>query len=312
MFRPFAIDVATTPLNVQQSSNAFLRWHSEIVPTDAGHDVDVPKGSPWQTVFESIAFHAHRFGLPVEVRRFSFSATASIGRGKGPQVSHQLHFLSTSPDGSAEPAALGFVTDIDAVQATLTYPAQLHQTCASNERLKRGLRVSRFFALVAESGELDGIANSFQREWLARAYLSAVTTEALRSGRSLLESAADVRLGRAALTVPAALQLIFRWDEPNGADDDSDSTPHVGDQPRRLRELLDLLDHSPVPAAVHAAARPLFTEPDEEWEPWLRAASRQLSARPWSKRPTASVQNGARCPTRRVGGQKRLWRLSTK
>src|SRR6202030_1952859 len=38
--RPYAINVSIPPKDVQQSSNSFLIWHTEIVPTDEGHQID--------------------------------------------------------------------------------------------------------------------------------------------------------------------------------------------------------------------------------------------------------------------------------
>src|SRR5262249_3059496 len=40
VFRPHAMNVSVTPLDVQQSSNAFLEWHAEVMPSGQGHEVD--------------------------------------------------------------------------------------------------------------------------------------------------------------------------------------------------------------------------------------------------------------------------------
>ena len=45
VFRPYAIDVDQAPPDVQQSSNSFPEWRSEIIPTSAGHEIDLPHGS---------------------------------------------------------------------------------------------------------------------------------------------------------------------------------------------------------------------------------------------------------------------------
>src|SRR5205085_6450866 len=147
VFRPHAIDVSLTPLNVQQSSNSFLQWATEIAPTAAGHDLDIPSGSRWLEVLLSVSMHSHHLGLPIETRRFAVGANASVGRGQGQPVAQSLQFVCTSADGVTEPAAIGFVADVDAIQVTFAYPSNLHALCMADERLVRGLRAARFLEL---------------------------------------------------------------------------------------------------------------------------------------------------------------------
>jgi hypothetical protein len=60
-------------------------------------------------------------------------------------------------------------------------------------------------------------------------------------------------------------------DEDSDSADAQDST--TGDEntiPRRLQELLEILDHQPALHALHQAAQALWGRPDGTWELWLR------------------------------------------
>lgn len=274
VFRPHALDVAVTPLNVQQSSNAFLRWHVEIVPAGQGHEVNVPERSPWTAILRPFRFHAHHLGLPLEVRRFATGADASIGRGTQQQVERALTFVCARSDGTTERAALGFVADVDGVQIQFVFPHSLCELCARNERLLRSLRPARFKDLVRTTQLLNGIANGFQRDWLAQAYLSAVTAEALRTGCSLEEAEAAVRARTARTTIAEVLQTILQaaTDGDSDSNDSEDGSTNDDDAvPRRLQELLDLLNLAQTSAALHEAARVLWDPLNADWEGWLRA-----------------------------------------
>ena len=268
-FRPHAIDVALTPPSVQQSSNSFLHWNTQIVTTDRGHELDIPEGCRWLGVLRSISVHTHHLGLPVEVRRFSLGASASIGRGRGAQVSCELSFVCPDSTGNQIPAAVGFVGDADGIEVQFEYPARLHELCLRNERLARGLRPARFRDLVRAALNLNGIANDFQRDWLAQGYISAMSAEALRTSATLQEAESALHLGNSSTTTREVLETILQWSE---AEDALDGLNHAGDDdlPRRLQELLDLLDLAATREVLHQAARVLWEGINDDWEPWLR------------------------------------------
>jgi len=265
-----AIDVALTPPSVQQSSNSFLEWHAEIIPTAAGQAVDIPDGSPWQEILKSILVHSHNLGLPLEVRRFAVGATASVGWGTGPQVVSDLKFVWNSREDTTEPAGVGFVGDLDGIQVVFQYPGKLHQLCKRDDRLVRGLRTARFRDLVRTTPALNGLANDFQREWLAQVYVSTVSATALLESMSIEQAADAVHQGTSKTTTKEVLETILQW-----SDDDSDSDGNVqcADDavPRRLKELSDLLDHTSSKEALHQAIGALWHDIDEDWEFWLRA-----------------------------------------
>src|SRR5262249_46745351 len=111
VFRPYAIDVTTPPAIVQQSSNAFMLWHTLVVPTQEGHEVDLPDGTGWAAMLEPLRFHTHHLGLPVEVRRFATDVVTVVGRGQGKPVERRIRFVSEAPGATYRQAGLGFVVD---------------------------------------------------------------------------------------------------------------------------------------------------------------------------------------------------------
>lgn len=267
-FRPHAINVAMTPLNVQQSSNAFLDWYTQIVITDQGHELDIPDGCRWRDVLRSISIHTHHLGLPVEVRRFSTGASASIGRGRGAQVSYDLRFVCADSSGNSIPAAVGFVGDVDGIQVRFEYPRHIHELCARDKRLINALRPLRFRDRIRTASTLDGIANGFQRDWLAQVYLSAISAEALRKSITLQEAEAALYSGNSSTTTREVLETVLQWSE---VEDDPDAGPQPPNQlPRRLQELLDLLDVVATRDVLHESARVLWEQINEDWEPWLQ------------------------------------------
>jgi hypothetical protein len=268
-FRPHAIDIALTPLNVQQSSNAFLHWCVEIAPTAGGHELDIPDGCRWLGILGSISIHAHHLGLPVEIRRFSWGATASIGRGKGAQVTYSLRFVCTGPTGDTIPAAVGFVGDVDGIQVRFQYPTHIYELVAREPRLVRALRTTRFRHVIRTASALDGMANDFQREWLAQVYISAITAEALRKALTLEQAEVALHAGTSSTTTREVLETILQWSEGDNEFDGADQ-PAGDELPRRLQELLDLLDQDVTRSTLHQAACVLWENISEDWESWLR------------------------------------------
>lgn len=265
VFRPYALNVVLTPLNIQQSSNSFLHWHTEIVPTDTGYQVDLPDGSRWLPIVRNIGIHSHLIGLPIEIRRFAVGATATIGQGQGAQIVRDVEFVNGT-DGVDMPAAIGFVADSDGIEFNFTYPERLFEIARRDRRLNYGLRVARFRHLVQHSTTLSGIANDFQRQWLAQAYLSTVTAEALRDNKTLEEAEATVAGESSIVRIREVVDTILQWSDDS---DDSAQSPPSG-PPVRVAELLAILSQNSARDALHQASRTLWEDPSEQWESWLR------------------------------------------
>jgi hypothetical protein len=175
--------------------------------------------------------------------------------------------MCTGANGASEPAAMGFVGDVDGIQVRFEYPNRLFERCARDAVLMRGLRVSRFRELIRSARELDGIANDFQRDWLSQVYLSTVTAVALRETVTLEAAESAVHLGTSTTTTHEVLETILQWSEADFEDTDPADEEVL---PRRLHELADLLDQSRVREVLHREVRVLWEDLSEDWESWLR------------------------------------------
>lgn len=268
VFRPRALNVAVPPGDVRPSSNAFLAWKTEVAAPDAGHEVDRPESSAWARLIDAPRFYTHTIGNPVEVRRFAIGCLSNIGRGRTPTIERDIHFVVPNDDGGVLPAAIGFVADVDAIRLSFRYPTDLWRRCTNVPALSRSLFVARFYELVRTSRQLDGLLNGFQRDLVAHAYLAAIITTALRTGRTLSDAAEDVAAGVASASVGDVLAMLMQWrgdghdnsdDDGEDCEDDGAQPPGSGPtvrQPRRLDEVAALL-HNPVVASElrrHAAA----------------------------------------------------------
>jgi Helicase conserved C-terminal domain/DEAD/DEAH box helicase len=264
VIQPLDYHASVTPVDVQQSSNSFLDWRTEIVPTGGGHVAQLAEGSPWASTIRGLEFHTHHLGIPVELRRFALGAAATVGRARRPKENLSLRFILGSPE-APDPVALGFAVDVDAVQVGLQYPVQLHETVARDERLLRGLRVARFRDLLDQSAALKDSTNHFQRAWLAHSFLAAVAADALTTRSDLRDATSRVLSGHGQATLAHAIATILQWvsdAEPDASDDHA--------VPKRVAELHALLGAPEVKEALLLAASALWEAPTAGWEPWLR------------------------------------------
>ncbi|MEA2569255.1 MAG: hypothetical protein QOI24_1256 [Acidobacteriota bacterium] len=265
-FKPLALDLTACPPDVQQSSNSMLDWRTELVLTGDGTDADLPTPSSWDSILRSLRFHTHHTASPIELRRFAVGATATIGRGTGRPVEQYLRFVESSTGAEAEPVALGFVADVDAIEVVFAYPRPLHELCAADDRLSRSMRAARFRSEVRQSPHLNGIANIFQRDLVAQAYLSSIVTEALRGGTSLESAEAAIHRDVVFGMLRQVLETLFQWDDSDGGTPGGAQTV-----PRRLDELTHLIATPECRAVLHEAALMLWRPINEEWETFLRA-----------------------------------------
>ena len=285
VFRPYMIDTSLPPADVQQSSNSFLHWRTEVVVAAVGEHLDLPTRSYWGSVIQAIRIHTHQLGIPVELRRFAVGATAHIARSRGQSESRDIAFSTTSSTTTI-PAALGFVADVDAVKVEFQYPADLCELLSKDATLIRALRVERFRYLIRNAPVLDGLANMFQREWLSHVYLSDVTVEAVLNNITLESAEARVYSKQSEARLEDVLFTILQSGATFGADEDDLGEEDVEDDtaednrnapvaahadvPRRYEELADLLRNNEVLDVLHNAVPALWQPLHQSWDSWLR------------------------------------------
>lgn len=272
-FRPIALNVTRTEAQVQQSSNSFLWWHTEIVPTEEGHALELPHSRRWAGILKRIEIHTHSLGLPLELRRFTTGFRATVGRGRqeAQETKHTFSFNSASGEGQA--GALGFAADVDGLRFRFAYPADLVERVSHDDSLVRSLRVARFRDGLKHDATLAIVANSFQCDWLGQIFLSAITISALRRAIPIQQVVHDAQSETLAPVLQEVVTTIMQTaahesDDPTETGDDG---TQVDRSPKRLTELLALLGDPIVRKALRDAATVLWAPLDSNWDNWLKS-----------------------------------------
>jgi len=222
---------------------------------------------------DKVTLFTHARHSDIEVRRFMIEARASLRlRGITDSIESRVHFV----DGAAR-VGIGAVAHSDGLRFTIRLPeGAIIASNDGNASKVRGFRAAYFRHLVLEDGELSEYANSFQRDWLQQAYLSALISWAIREGITLKQSveAMSPVVERAATKV---LQTIFESkhspDEADG-EDTNDGDPDAiapGTRDVRLRDsILALFAIPTVVACLERVAKVLWEDAGVGWERWAR------------------------------------------
>jgi hypothetical protein len=275
-YRPWSIRTQQVEKReVGTSSNSFLRWQSNLDPTGKSVIIQGPVTSRWNNVISSIEFHLNRLRSPILSRRFATGSDATLNVGRA-ELDVGLDF---SKDGS--PTTLGFEQEVDGFIVHLQLPeiADISERSETSSNTK-AWRVAYFNHLIQHDSELQSTTNTFQRDWLAQVYLSALIEIAVRGGHTLQQAheqliSSDLRTSLERVTV-----AIFQADEDFGPDDheDSDGTQrHFADSQssakrENLRDaLLDLAEDSLVRTRLASCAEQIWSPDQTTWLEWLRA-----------------------------------------
>lgn len=269
--RPYEIKTELPPKSVLDSSNAFLRWHSQICPPSGGTTLDTPSPSRWSELIREVTFFTHGQNSPVEVRRFSMGSFATINMKGGNSTEVEIRFAmpgTNAEEKNMEPVALGFSIDVDGIVVKFRIPENANRMSDTEDAGKlRSVRTSRFHHLISTSPRLDGIANKFQRGWLAQIYLSAITFNALEAGISIEEAENDLRTQGSSLPLGAVLDTIF---QSIPTENEYEAEKRAETTRQGLHQTLrTLLQDDTVLEALHSASQTLWGNPDEEWRQWL-------------------------------------------
>ena len=272
-FRPTALNVVRAEAQVQQSSNSFLKWCTEIIPTDQGHPLELPSSQRWSSVLQTIEVHTHSLGLPLEIRRFTTGFTATVGRGRQEAQTTIHTFSFTNPSGTVEQGGLGYAADVDGLKFTFRYPDNLVASITADEVLVRSLRVARFRDLLKNHDGLSLLANSFQSDWLGQIFISAVTIGSIRMAtplQGLVDPSANDLLAPILREVVTTIMqsAAHESDDPLASEDNSTQYER---SPKRLTELLILLGDPTIRNVLRTTATVLWDPIDDTWEAWLKA-----------------------------------------
>lgn len=261
VMRPVRLKPTQPPKQVKDSSNASLKWHSQIVASVDPLWLAAPIGSSLTDVVARIGAFTHAHHCPVEIRRFAVGAASEVSVGTE-KIRAETEFKLGN-----EAVGLGESFSADAVLFQIKLPEALHLRQGSREAEKwRALRTSRYMDVAWRGGRLSKVNSPFMREWLAQIYISALTYEAMSSDVSLSEAAASIEQGRARLALSDVLTLLFQSKVVEAQGDDE-----AEGGPDKLRvELEECLRDSEVISELYRLGELLWSPIGSDWEPWLR------------------------------------------
>ena len=269
VLRPFVLRVnRDAPREVKDSSNAFLTWHSQIIAPASAHAglaIDLPPNSTWSPLIEEIRFFTHHLHQPAKVRRFALGSEAEINLGQGDAKEIASRFVTHDQGGGEQPVALGFAFEADAVRVRVRVPANWRLTGgdASSGKLP-SLRAARFRWLVLHEPRLEGVANFFERGWLAEIVLAAITANAVQQALLLPDAWTALRDEHAELPLTSVLDVVFQ----TLPSDEEENAARV--EQRRLADLRTLISDQSVLVVLDECVPVLWESPSDDWNPWLR------------------------------------------
>lgn len=266
VYRPVEIKLVNPPGEVADTSNAQLKWHTQILAMRRGTTLTPPVGSTWHGMLK-LESYSHFEHSPIEIRRFTTGSLAEIKFRDGASSRTLFRFKQDE-----EYAALGFSMNVDALRFRLSIPSELWSKIDSSGTLSRALRTKRFFD-TAWSGEgLELVENPFARQWLASIYYTALTHEALVSQVTLSDANEVLTAGTASIATNEVLETLFQSPSVSKDMDDEDDEDDKGDSNQdRLRQELDgLLGRTDVMDQLRHLATILWKPMDESWESWLQ------------------------------------------
>lgn len=260
VFRPRRLEVQPPPSTVVDTSNARVRWQSQLVAREPGLVLEPPRGSPWTPLIEDVRFFSHEGLSAIEVRRMALGSDAGIRFRDGRSLNKEFIF-----EFGGEAAALGFSLAVDAMCIRLCFPEDLWSNFGEEADPRyRAVRTARFHHLAVHGSSLQMVDSPFARDWLANLMLTALSNEAMARAVTLREAAASLADGSAELDLVRTLNILFQ----SPIIDDANAQ---GNQQDRLRQDLAgfLADQQVVDSLFNLAAI-LWTPIDSGWEPWLR------------------------------------------
>ncbi|MEX3990820.1 protein DpdJ [Paraburkholderia sp. EG286A] len=262
VFRVVRLDVTQSPRNLGTTSNAFLEWHTQLVPGLRPSVFPVPRSSRLSGILGAASFYTHREQSPIEVRRFSRRSRANLRFTDGRTEERTFTFAM---DG--DEVAIGFTLSVDGLKFDVNVPDALHSDANGHSSEKwRALRTARYFDLAWSGEILASVQNSFSRDWLARVYLGALVYNALTVNCSLEEAGTLLSEGRAEMGLVEVLENVFQSTQV----DEEEASYGDTRGPERLRhELIAFLSDSSVLTELKALSNVLWQPIDRTWQQWL-------------------------------------------
>jgi hypothetical protein len=262
--RPWKMTPTRVPANVSVTSNAFLRWRTQLIPSGVPTLLEIPSGSEWAQILTEIRFYGHVYRSHVEARRFATGSSASIRWEDGRTFDTEIRFVDRETRGHA---GVGFISPVDGLQFVVPLPEQnLVSFADTNLEKAQGFRTSYFKHLVLSDETLDQHANQFMREWLYQIYLSALTAWAVAESTTLAIAAEQLAPGTIEGAARKVLDVIFESLDS----DEAEGSPIDGRQTKLRDEVLALFANHLIVDRLRALAVVLWEPPDLEWNRWAQ------------------------------------------
>jgi hypothetical protein len=268
--RPLSYKLTLVPDDILPSSNSRLRWFSCFAPSSGKRSLPAPSQASKSFGLVNACSLTHSAGAFVEVCRFAPGADVSTSRRNGDRDERHIAF-----EHNGDPAALGFVLEVDGLCFRFRVPDELHSHFSAQPELLRALRVERFRDLLLEDPILRDLGNQFSVSWLVDAALATVAHRVVVESKDI-RSVVDQAAGLGVNKMLAALKTVFGFsnEDPDSEDDNEDEDKDDGASPvltsKKLLELQQILQHEGVEATITAAARCLVDPLGPEWDDWLR------------------------------------------
>jgi len=289
VYRPWEMSLSVAPTgrsgrqgDLLPSSNARLRWYSEIIPQGEALRVEAAHDPIWSKVIASLGFYLHDQRTPLTVRRFAAEAKADLRRRGGSEgTTVQVRFLDPyEPD---KPAAIGYEAEVDGL--AVRFREFDEQDIAREADTAPSLRVWRTAYvrdLVLSDAELPAPSDIFLRERLFEAYLLAVVSTALKEGMHASSANELLRTDSGAERFEPLLASIFyverkseRVEEGDvGSEGDDAEERSGGDSFKAARKglsarLLHLLQRSELRSRLADLFAECWTPNPATWQRWL-------------------------------------------
>ncbi len=182
VYRPWEIKLSkNTDRDILKSSNAFLRWNTNI--SENGDPLSIPFKvvNNWPNYIEKIDFFLHRFSSSVKIQRFAHSVEANT-KTRSSDINSLINF--ETEDG--KPAGVGFELEVDGVKVDFKVPDNLEVLIQEFPKdVLRNSKTNYIKDLIIKDKNLPIEFNFFQREYLIRLIICGFLVKAETKETSL-------------------------------------------------------------------------------------------------------------------------------
>ncbi|RWO54256.1 protein DpdJ [Mesorhizobium sp.] len=269
--QPLRMALVERPRDVKDSSNAAWLWMNSAECVGDGRSLPMLGQQHWQEIFDDTRAYLHGDLNAVLIRRRTSEGRFDILMNRGVERRGSILLGSTSDNGEVVREPVGFEQTVDAIVFRIR-AEHLRVRPALDDATMGRLRQDYFKRLLMGSLLLREAASSFTLEWVWQTSLAMLTATALKAKCSL--EAAQSRLeGKRIAAIGRVLSRMF---SVSALDDEDADDHHAGGKARQRLEAL--WSDSACAAEITRAETALWSDPDEDFEAWLRQRHLQTLA----------------------------------